>query len=110
MEIWNLRNNPLFLPAPEVKEVVQEVEVDLGHPECVMEECVPQPVASEEQQIEVSNNQQYDVTSSRGIPEVLLKNIEDMKFENALVKERMDKQEMMFQLILSRLSLPPTPP
>lgn len=40
MEIWKLRNAPLCLSTPEFKEVVPEIEVDFGHPECVMEEAV----------------------------------------------------------------------
>lgn len=32
MEIWKLRNAPLCLPAPEIKEVIPKVEVDFGHP------------------------------------------------------------------------------
>lgn len=72
-----------------------------------MEKAFSQLVAHEDHQIEVSQNQQFARTSSGNIPDVLLKTIEDMKSENALVKERFDMQEMMFQLILSRLTLPP---
>lgn len=110
MKIWKLRNTLFCLPTPEVKEVVQEADIDSDHPECVMEDVVAQSVASEEQQIEVSNIQQSIGTSSRDISEVLLKTIEDMKVENALVKERLDRQEMIFQLILSRLPSSPPPP
>ena len=53
-------------------------------------------VASEEHQIEVSHNQQSAWTSSWDISKVLLKTIEEMKVENSLVKERLDRREMMF--------------
>lgn len=112
MEIWNLQNTPLCLPAQEIHEVIQEVvqeaEVYYGHPEYAMEEVVAYPVVSEDQRIEVSLRQQSARTSFGEIPNVLLKTIEEMKADNALVKERLDRQEMMFQLILSRLlPLPP---
>lgn len=42
---------------------------------------------------------------SRDIPDVLSKTIEGMKAENAMVKECLDMQGMMFQLIISRLLL-----
>lgn len=103
MELWKLQYTLLCLPAPEVKEVVQEAEEDSGHPEFVMEDVIAQLVASEEQQIMVSNNQQSVGTSSGVIFEVLMNIITDMQAESALVKERLDRQEMMFQLILSRL-------
>lgn len=48
MELWKIQNTPLCLPAPEVKEVIQEDEEDSGHPECVMEEAVTQLVTSKE--------------------------------------------------------------
>lgn len=104
MELWKLRTAPLCLPAPEIKEVIQEVvqevvqeaEVDYGNPECVMEEAAAQLVASENQQsedqeIEVSLHQQSVGTSSGEIPDALRKIIEEIKANNALVKERMDK-------------------
>lgn len=108
MEISKLRNARLCLPTAAIKEVTPEAEVDFGHPECVMEEVVAQPFVFEYHQIEVSQNQQLSRTSYGDIPDVLLKTIEEMKVENAIVKECLDMQEMMFQLILSRL--PPPPP
>lgn len=105
MELWKLRNAPLYLPAPEIKEViqevvqevVQEVEVDFGHPECVMEEAAAQEVISKDQQTEFSLHQQSIGTSSGEIPDALQKTIEEIKADNALVKERLEKQDMMFQ-------------
>lgn len=47
MEIWKLRNTPLCLLAPEIKEVIQEAEVDFDHPKCVMEDVAAQLVPSE---------------------------------------------------------------
>lgn len=85
----------MCLPAPEIKKVILEVEVD-GHPECVMKEAVAQPIVSEDHQIEVSHNQRFVGTFSRDIPDVLLKTIEDIKDENALINEHLDRQEMMF--------------
>lgn len=32
IEIWNLRNTPLCLLAPKIKEVVQDAEADFAHP------------------------------------------------------------------------------
>lgn len=60
IEIWKLRNSQLCLPAPEVKEVIQEVddeviqdaEVDFGHQDYVMEEVVAHIVVSKIQQSE----------------------------------------------------------
>lgn len=40
MGIWKLWNTQLCLPALEIKEVIQDVKVDFGHPDCVMEEAV----------------------------------------------------------------------
>lgn len=111
-ELWKLRNAPLCLPALRIKEViqevVQEVEVDYGHPEFVMEEAAAQSVISDDQRIEVSLHQQSARTFSGEIPDALRKTIEEIKVDNALVKERLEKQDMMFLLILSRLPPPPT--
>lgn len=113
MKLWKLRNAQLCLPAPEIKEVIQEVtqeaEVNSRHPECVMEEDVAQPVVFEDQQIEVSLHQQSAGTSSREILDALRNTIEEIKVDNALVKKRLDKHDMMFQLILSRLPLSHNP-
>lgn len=98
----------MCLPAPEVKDVSKEAKEDFGHSEIVMEDVTAQPDASEEQQIVVSENQQSTRTSSGVISKVLLKIITNMQVENALIKERLDRQEMLFQLTLSRL-LPPPP-
>ena len=73
-----------------------------------MEKAVAQPVVSEDQQIEVSLHQQFAGTSFGEIPDALQKTIEEIKVDNALVKERLDKQDMIFQLIL--FSLPSSPP
>lgn len=108
MEIWKLQNASLCLLTSEIKKVVQEAKKESGHPKYVMEEVVAYPFVSEDQQIEVYLPQQSARTSSGEIPDVLLKTIEKMKVDNALVKEHLDRQEMMFQLILSRL--PPPPP
>ena len=73
-----------------------------------MEEVATQIVVSETQQVEASVSQPSAGTSSQDIPNALRKTIEEIKVDNVLVKERLDKQDMMFQLILSRL--PPPPP
>lgn len=93
----------MCLPAPEVKKVIQEmdegviqdVEVD-GHQECVMEEADAQLVIyedqqSKDQQIEVSPLQHSIGTSFGDILDALRKTIEEIKVDNALVKERLDK-------------------
>lgn len=49
-------------------------------------------------------------SASQPIPIALLKTIEEIKADNARVNECLDKQDLMFQLILSRLSPPPPPP
>lgn len=105
MELWYLRHTPLCLPAPKVKKVLKE---DSGHPECVIEDVAAHPNAFEKQQIVVYDNHQSVVTSFGVISEVLLKTIADIQSESSLVKEHLDMQDMMFQLILSRL--PPPPP
>lgn len=73
-----------------------------------MEEVVAHPIVYEDQQTEVSLHQKSVGTSSGEIHDALRKTIDEIKIDNALVKERLDKQEMMFQMILSRL--PPPPP
>lgn len=88
--------------------VVQDPVVVSGHQDCVMEEAAAQIVVSETQQVEVSVSQPSVGTSSRDIPIGLIKTIEEIKADNALVKEHLNKQDLMFQLILS--ILPPPPP
>lgn len=73
-----------------------------------MEDVAAQPDASKEQHIIIFDNQQSAKTSSVVIPEVLLKTIGDMQTECVIFKERMERKDMMFQLILS--ILPPPPP
>lgn len=105
MEIWKLRNSQLCLPAPEVKELTPEVmeEVDVqevvfvqdrvvvsGHRDYVMEEATAQMVIFETQQVGVFISQSSAGTSSRDIPIGLLKIIEEIKVDNALVKEGLD--------------------
>lgn len=123
MEIWKLRNSHLCLPAPEVKEVTQKVveevvfqeEVVLqdvvvvsGHQDYVKDEAATQIVVSETQQVKVSVSQPSAGTSFGDIHVGLMKTVEEIKVDNALVKYRLDKQDLMSQLILSRL--PPPPP
>lgn len=116
MKIWKLRNSQLCLPAPEVKKVTQEMveevvvqedEVVSGHQDRVMEEVVAQIFVSETRQLKASVSQPSAGTSSGDIPDALRRTIEEIKANNAVVKERLDKQDMMFQLILSRLPLTP---
>lgn len=115
MEIWKLRNSHLCLPALEVNEVIQEVneevvrdaEANSEYQDRVMEETDAQIVISETQQVEAFISQQSVGTSYGDILDALRKTIEEIKVDNALVKERIEKQDMMFQLILSRLPLPP---
>ena len=85
MEIWKLRNSQLCLPAPEVKEAIQEVMEDVvvqdvvvisGHQDCIMEEASTQIVVFETQQVEAFVSQPSAGTSSG---------------DNALVKEHLDK-------------------
>lgn len=118
MEIWKLRNSQLYLPAPEIKEATPEVmeeeaapetkivqhiesalEVDAAYEpqDCAMEEVATQIIVSE-------------VSSSQPIPVALLKTIEEIKADNTRVNERLDKHDLMFQLILSRLPPPLSPP
>lgn len=73
-----------------------------------MEEDVAQIVVYEIQQVEASVLQQSAGTSFGDILDALQKTIEETKVDNALVKERLEKQDMMFQFILS--ILPPPPP
>lgn len=93
MELWKLRHAPLCIPASEVKEVAKE---DSGYPEFFMEDVVAHPDTSEEQQIVVYENQQSAKTSSWVVFEVLLNTIVDMQAKSALVKERLDRQEIIF--------------
>lgn len=82
------------------EEVVQDAETNSGHQDCVMEEVIAQIVVS----------QQSVGTSSIFITDVLWKTIEEIKDDNALVNERLEKQDMVFKLILSRLLPPPQNP
>lgn len=102
-----LRNFQLCLPALEVKEVIQEVDeevvqdvaVDSGHQNYIMEEVAAQIVVSETQQVEAFIPQQLAGTSYVDILDALQRTIEEIKVDNALVKERLDKQDMMFQFL-----------
>lgn len=49
----------------------------------------------------------YEASASQPIPISLPRTIEKIKDDNAKVNERLDKQDLMFQLILSRLPPPP---
>lgn len=100
IEIWKLRNSQLCLPAPEVKEVTQEVVEEVviqediavqdvivvsGHRDCIMEEVVARIVVSETQQVEVSISQPSTGTSSGDIPVGIIKTIVEINVDNALV-------------------------
>lgn len=65
--------------------------------DCSMEETVSQLVVSE-------------ASASQPIPISLLRTIEETKADNAKVNECLDKQDLMFQLILSRIPPPPQNP
>ena len=56
-----------------------------------MEEVASQIVVSETQQVEASISQHSTVTSSGDIPDALQKTIKEIKVDNVLVKERLDK-------------------
>ena len=56
-----------------------------------MEEVVAQIVVSEIQQVKAYVSQKSTRTSSGDIPDVLRKIIEEIKADNALVKEHLDK-------------------
>lgn len=118
-----LQCSPLCLPAPEIGEEAKETEEASGHPEVVMKDVSAhldkgKQVVSEdqqqaqdsvlEQQIVVFENQNAARTSSRIIPEEILKTLVEMKEESALVRQRLDGQDIMFEMILS--ILPPLPP
>lgn len=66
-----------------------------------MEEAVVHLIVSEDQQIEVSLNQHSARTSSGEISYAFRKTIDEIIVDNTLVKEHLEKPEMMFQLILS---------
>lgn len=88
--------------APEI-ETVQHIEsspeaVDAYEPQyCAMEEVATQMVVSE-------------ASASQPIPISLLRTIKEIKADNAKVNEGLAMQDLMFQLILSRLPPPPPPP
>lgn len=122
MEILKLWNSQLCLPAPEVKEVILEVVEEVvvqevavihdpmvvsSHQDCIMEEPASMTIVSKTQQVGVFVSQSYTGTSSGEISIKLIKTIEEIKADNAMVKEHLDKQDLMFQLILFRLPSPP---
>lgn len=61
-----------------------------------MEEAATQIVVSETQQVESSVSPPFVGTSSGDIPDAFRKTIKEIKTDNALVKECLDKQDMMF--------------
>lgn len=115
MEIWKLRNSQLCPPALEVKEATPEVveeevaletvtvqqaataqedDVVSEHQDCVMEEVVAQIVVSETHQIRASGSQ--PPAGFGEIPIGLLKTIKEIKVDNVMVKERLDKHDIIF--------------
>lgn len=73
-----------------------EVDTIYVPQECVMEETANHVVISE-------------ASASQPISITLLKTIEEIKADNARVNDCMDKQDLMFQLINSRLPPPQNP-
>lgn len=61
-----------------------------------LEDVVARLDASEEQQIAIFENQQSAGTTFGVISEVLLNTIADMQADNALVKECLEREEIMF--------------
>ena len=62
-----------------------------------------------EQQITVSENENDVGTSSRIIPKAIPKTLAEMKEESALLRQRLDKKDLLCEIILSRLPPPPPP-
>lgn len=88
--------------APEVEiaqhlESAPEVDIAFEPQDYAMEEASTQIVVSE-------------ASTSQPIHVALLKTAEEIKADNARVNERLDKQDIMFHLILSRIPPPPPPP
>lgn len=124
MEALQLQHAPLCLHDPEIEEVAKETNEASEHRDVVMEDTSAQldkgkKIASEDQQkaqecepkqqIVVSENQNADRTSFGVIPEVILKTLTEMKEESALAKQHFDMQDLLFEMILSRLQPPPPP-
>lgn len=101
MEALKLQCTPLCLPAIEIGEVTKETEEASRHTNVIMEDTFAQldrgkKVVFEEQQqaqdceseqhIVVSENQNVAGTYSGMIPEVILKNLDEMGEEIAIVR------------------------
>lgn len=117
MELCKLGNSQLCLRAPEINEAsLEAMEEEEEAPETKIvqhiESAAPKFYAPEHQDsvMEKAPNQIVfsKASASQPIPDSLLRTIEQIKADNAKVNERMDKKDLIFQLILSRL--PPTPP
>lgn len=120
MVLWKLRNSQLYLPALEIneaspgamekKEVTPKTEI-VQHIESAPEPTTasdPQDSIMEEAPTQMVVSKAY---SSQPILVSILRTIEQIKADNAKVNELLDKQDLMFQMILSRLPpLPPPPP
>lgn len=121
-EIWKLRKSQLCLPAPKVKEATPEVVEEEVAPESKVvqhlatapeadvvfepQDCVMEAVDA---QVVISETHQFEASASQPIHVALMKTNEEIKADNVRVNEHLDKQNLMFQLILSRLPPPPPP-
>lgn len=116
MKLWKLRIYQLCLPTPEIKEASPEaMEEEEAAPETENVqhiESAPEPAAPEPQNSVMEETPNQIIVSEASISQPilisLLRIIEQIKTDNAKVNERLDEQDLMFQLILSRL--PPPPP
>lgn len=92
--------------------VVEEEESPIIEPAQHIESAAPKPSTPEPEDTAMDESLNQIVVSeasaSQPIPVFLLRTIEQIKDDNSKVNERLDKQDLMFQLILSRL--PPPPP
>lgn len=97
---------------------VKETSEDVEHQDVLMEDTsdkqdkgkqVASEVQEPEQQIVISENQTVAGTSFGEIPGVILKTFAEKKEENDFDIKRLDRQDLLFEMNLSRLSLPPPP-
>lgn len=93
----------------EEEEEALEIEIVQHIEPAVLKPAAPEPRDSF---MEEAPNQIVILKASAFQPILvsLLRIIEQIKADNANVNERLDKQDMMFQMILSRLHPPPPPP
>lgn len=119
MELRKPRNSQLCLPALEIKEAslkaMEEEEVAPKTEIIQYIESTPEPATTFEPQdsvMEEAPTQMVvsEASASQIILVSLLRTIKQIKANNAKANEHLDKQDLMFQLILSRLPPPPPPP